>query len=293
MSSSKPFFVLLPGSWCPAAYYEKLTPLLEQQGYEALALDLPTTRGEGPPSTFYDDADFVRSRIERLADQGKKVIVVGNSYGGFLANECCKGVLASDRKSAGKEGGVIHVVILDSLLPPTGTTVAENLQGHIPLNFDNLPTDWLPGASPEMAHMAFFGSMSQEEGLKYGGMIANNSAKAFGDKITFAAYEHVATTVVVGSKDMALKPEVQEKRVDEVLRSGNMFVKKVSRGCETGSRRIDADIERSYWRSIIFHSCRIHRRLRRFASKLPKHPRRTKRSFAPRLRRSNVVSAKK
>ncbi|KAF2106448.1 Alpha/Beta hydrolase protein [Lophiotrema nucula] len=224
---SKPAFVLLPGAWCPSTFYEKLVPRLQDFGYDAYSLDLPSTleNEDTSPPSFYDDAKFVRLKIIELSDHGKTVVVVGNSYGGFLANEAIKGVLQSDRASVGKKGGVLHFVVLASLLPIVGKTVSEHLTGLIPIDLD-APVDWFPSGPAEMSAQAFLNHLPEEEGLKYGGLTRSHSSKSFKDPITYAAYDHIPTTVVIGMDDVALKPEVQEARVDEVIAAGNKHVKK-------------------------------------------------------------------
>jgi pimeloyl-ACP methyl ester carboxylesterase len=226
--TSKLCFLCLPGAWCPSTFYEKVIAKLLAQDYEAIALDPPSSLQESDTSApgFYDDANFVRATIEELSSAGKTVIVVGNSYGGFLATEACKGLLQPDRLSAGKKGGVAHIIIIGSLLAAKGKSVGDMLAGHIPLDF-GAPQDWFPPAPAEISWRTFFGSLPEEEGLKYGGMMRSHSSKSFMEPITFTAHEYIPTTVVIGSKDLALAAKVQEDRVDEVIAKGNNNIKKI------------------------------------------------------------------
>lgn len=124
MSTSKPTFVLVAGAFCPGFYFHKVVDRLASEGYDAFAVDLPTVgKKEGPPATAYDDSNLVRSKVEALLDEGKNVILVANSYGGFVVTEAAKGLGKTDRDTAGKTGGaLIHLIILGSVLTSLGST---------------------------------------------------------------------------------------------------------------------------------------------------------------------------
>ncbi|KAF2271156.1 alpha/beta-hydrolase [Lojkania enalia] len=229
-TSTKPSFILLPGAWCPATYYEKVTPKLESLGYETIALDLPSVgkKPDSPPASAYDDANFVRAKITELSNQGKDVIICANSYGNFVAFEASKGVSKADRQASGKPGGVVHLIVLDFLLAPIGKNVQEVIFPHIPVDGSKPVEDYLEPSMPvEVGGKFLFGSLSDEEQLHYGKMVQPHSAKSFTNPLTYAAYEHIPTTCVIGELDLALKPELQHESVDAAIAKGVGKIKKV------------------------------------------------------------------
>lgn len=79
-----------------------------------------------------------------------------------------------------------------------------------------------------MTGQLFFGSLPKDQQLYYGGMVKPHSVKAFSDPLTYAAYEHIPTTVVIGENDAALPPKFAHENVDKVIEKGVGTVKKIS-----------------------------------------------------------------
>jgi pimeloyl-ACP methyl ester carboxylesterase len=82
-----------------------------------------------------DDAAHFHNIAEKLADQGKDIVLVMHSYGGVVGTECSQGLSRTERKEAGKLGGIIRLVYLTSVVPEVGVSLRELLPG------DELP--WL------------------------------------------------------------------------------------------------------------------------------------------------------
>ena len=76
-------------------------------------------RDEAAPS-MYKDAEFLAGEVEKLADQGKDVILVGHSYAGLPMTECTKGLSKGERTSQGKSGGIVHLAYIAALVPAVG-----------------------------------------------------------------------------------------------------------------------------------------------------------------------------
>ena len=130
---SKPSLVIVPGSFSSAAIYYELVDKIRAHGYEVFVNNLPSTARHAPeePASMNDDAIFFRGIIEKLANQGKDVIVLPHSYGGVPGTEACKGVSKAERQKKGLPGGVIRIVYLSAIvLPEGGSTNSE--QGDPP-----------------------------------------------------------------------------------------------------------------------------------------------------------------
>src|SRR5262249_15137752 len=72
-------FGLVHGAWRGAWCWERLTPLLQQAGHDAVAMDLPI---DDNTASFDTQADVV---CDALDDCGEEVVAVGHSYGGNSA----------------------------------------------------------------------------------------------------------------------------------------------------------------------------------------------------------------
>ncbi|KAF2157078.1 hypothetical protein K461DRAFT_273197 [Myriangium duriaei CBS 260.36] len=111
--SSEPIFVLVPGFWHPGKCYQQLIDQVQQRGYDALALDNPSSGLTKPESkTVLDDAQNARSTIVKLIDQGRDVVVITHSYGGAPGGIAAQGLSKKDRQLAGKTGGVVGLVYM-------------------------------------------------------------------------------------------------------------------------------------------------------------------------------------
>ncbi|KAF2731037.1 alpha/beta-hydrolase [Polyplosphaeria fusca] len=231
---SQTTFLLIPGAFCPSTFFSLLTPLLTASGYSALALDNPSfgKSPSKPPASGYDDAAALRSTIERFADQGQNIILVANSYGGFVASEGTKNMSRRDRAAAGKPGGVVHIILLSSILVQVGQTVKDVLQGLTPFSMEveEGGDAYLPMMTLEMLGdmpVPLFQSLERGEQLKYAAMCREHCALAFADKATYAGYEHVPTTVVIGGRDVAFSVAFQEEQFEKAVERGVQGLRRV------------------------------------------------------------------
>jgi len=79
----KSSFVLIPGAGGMAWYWNRVAPILEQAGHEAIAVDLP---GDDDRATLSDYADIAAQAIGARSN----MIVVAHSLGGFTAPLFCE-----------------------------------------------------------------------------------------------------------------------------------------------------------------------------------------------------------
>lgn len=133
-STAKPAFVIVPGSFSPASFYDDLVAALRENGYETLIETLPSSARAppDPPATMEEDAALFHGIVEKLADQGKDVVIVTHSYGGVPGTECSKGLSKAERKEAGKPGGIARFVYVTSVVPPPGISSGDLMGDHLP-----------------------------------------------------------------------------------------------------------------------------------------------------------------
>jgi hypothetical protein len=205
MSPSKTAFLFVPGAWCPGYYYHKVAEKLQAQGHEAVYVDLPSVGRKDDAPGLQDDAAYVHSKATALLDAGNDLVIVGNSYGGFVTVEACKGLVEKRTSSSGQ---LKHIITINSPLGQKGQSADDLVGDQAPIPKDSTDPwiDPIPGA---IAYQVFFGSLGEEEGIKYGNMVAAQSLRALLEPLTFAAYEEVPCTVVISGKDIAFKTETQ------------------------------------------------------------------------------------
>jgi alpha-beta hydrolase superfamily lysophospholipase len=130
MAVQKPIIALVPGSFNYSAIYNSLIEKFTSLGHSLHAMELQTVgKRPGPLPTIYDDAASIASELEKLADEGKEIVLVGHSYGGIPVSQCMKGLSREAREKAGKPGGVVRVAYLTALVPALGEAAADVLEG--------------------------------------------------------------------------------------------------------------------------------------------------------------------
>jgi pimeloyl-ACP methyl ester carboxylesterase len=90
-----------------------------------------------------DDAAFFHGIVEELADQGKDVVLVTHSYGGVVGTEASKGLSKSERTEAGKDGGLVRLVYLTSVVPTPGNSLGD-LMGTLLPTYIKIDVSWKP-----------------------------------------------------------------------------------------------------------------------------------------------------
>ena len=144
--SSKPVFVLVPGSALTPSHYAYLQHLLLSQGYGALSALLPTV-GATSPVTAEDDAEYIRSRLllPVLDMEKHDVIMISHSYGGMPASAAARGLGKADRAAEGKTTSVLGQIFIATILPRGGdgkdifATFGGQLPPHLQVDVRNRP----------------------------------------------------------------------------------------------------------------------------------------------------------
>lgn len=131
---SKPYFLIVPGSFAPAGLYDNFVELVRANGLDIKAIHLETVGlepGKGrdtQPANMYDDAALIAKEVEALADEGREVILIPHSYGGMPATESTKGLSVQERQKKGKKGGLIRLAYKTVLLTTPGHSAMEVLE---------------------------------------------------------------------------------------------------------------------------------------------------------------------
>lgn len=93
MASLKPFIVIVMGSFQTPWHYSLLQTALQQAGYQADIVQLPSTGGWTPvPDAMGKDVIAVREAVTAQLEKGNDVIVVAHSQGGVGASGALQGL---------------------------------------------------------------------------------------------------------------------------------------------------------------------------------------------------------
>lgn len=137
----KPAIVIVHGSYHTPAPYDGLRKTLESHGYETYCPQLPCAELKNlvanPSTPDFDsdpishppqsaDSDVIKSLLKTLVqDEGKTVLLVAHSSGGWSASEAAVPEFQSEmRKKEGKEGGIIGVFYISAFLIAMGESVS-------------------------------------------------------------------------------------------------------------------------------------------------------------------------
>ncbi len=191
-------FVLIPGAGGTASFWYRVVPLLEAQGHDAIAVDLP---GADESAGLPEYTDLVVAAIGGRPD----VVLVAQSMGAFTAPMACARV------------PVGQLVLLNAMIPQPGETpgewwgntgsqearVAAAREGGYPAEFDvetyflnELPAEVLASGQA---------SGSQEADI------------SFGQPCAIEAWPDVPTRVISGREDRFFPLDFQRRLAKDRL----------------------------------------------------------------------------
>lgn len=133
MSAEKPVFVLAHGAWHPAWLYAPLKEALAKLGYALIVPPLPTMGTDAKDIAWDADVEKILQATGPLFAQGRKVILIGHSYGGIPACIATRGRGVSERQARGLEGGFLHIAFLCAFaMPSKGISQVDLMQNNLP-----------------------------------------------------------------------------------------------------------------------------------------------------------------
>lgn len=114
-AQSRSTYLLVHGAWHDAWSWHKITPLLREAGFNAVAFDLPGHGADTADAARVTLQDYV-NRVKWMADAvNGRVILVGHSMAGV--------VIAQAAEALGKDK-VEKLVFVDAFLPRNGESVS-------------------------------------------------------------------------------------------------------------------------------------------------------------------------
>lgn len=121
MSSTHPFFIILPGGSQNPTHYGYLAYLLQSAGYPTFSSLLPSIGNSGKVTT-QDDTDFIRDRmiLPILELEERDVVLVMHSYSGVPGSAAALGLGKKERIAQGKKAGIIGQIFYAAMLQKGG-----------------------------------------------------------------------------------------------------------------------------------------------------------------------------
>ncbi|KAI0110724.1 alpha/beta-hydrolase [Nemania sp. FL0031] len=236
-SALNPTVVICHGSYHTPAPYKHLRELLEADSIDTYCPQLPTSDltklnvgdinnpdfDREPPEGGYpqgtDDTDTILSILRRLVlEEGKRVLIVGHSYGGWVATNAARPELQEKtRKTQGLAGGVIGIFYIGAFVIPVGESVHSFFQPKdgtfmVPsyLEFHKLGQAGL-GTPKDDADKSFFNDLDETAAKTW--LATLTASPILTTKLSNDAYSALPCAYLILDGDEILPKEYQEKMV--------------------------------------------------------------------------------
>lgn len=182
--------VLVHGAFADGSSWSKVIPLLEARGYHVVAV-------QEPLSSLADDVAATRRALDL---QTGPVLLVGHSWGGAVITE------------AGNHDKVVGLVYLSAFAPDAGESVDDLGKGAPPLPWaQRLVVDaggfaWLP---PDAVATYMAPDLPAAESAVVASVMQPIQTKAFGEKVTTAAWRAKRSWYIRTEQDQMIDPRAQ------------------------------------------------------------------------------------
>ncbi|MFD3947297.1 alpha/beta fold hydrolase [Streptomyces sp. NPDC058579] len=183
----RPTLLLVHGSWHGAWCWEKVTPVLEADGWPTRAIDLPSA---GSRADMQDDARAILRELENIDGP---VVVVAHSYGGIPVSQ-----------AVAEARNVSHIVFLAAFQLDVDESLLGFLAEPVPPSQDGLD------AVPENPVALFYGDVPAADAEAAVERLVPQSAKANSDALTAAGWHTVPSTYILCEDDQALPAPTQQ-----------------------------------------------------------------------------------
>lgn len=131
-SGRKPTIALAPAAWHAPIHYFKYTEELRRAGHDIVTHRLPSCNSTHPETqSVAVDAAFIRQTLLMPAiNAGKEVVLITHSYSGGPGGVAAKGLTVTERRAAGKAGGIIGLIYISAFIAKEGQTLLDGSGGQ-------------------------------------------------------------------------------------------------------------------------------------------------------------------
>lgn len=191
MPATKPTIILVHGAFADATGWQKVIPLLEEKGFNVVAVQNP----------LKSIADDVATTKRMIASQTGDVVLVGHSYGGVIISGAGAG-----------ESKVKALVYIAAFAPDAGEKIGELIAQFPP---SSLPTAIVPDSAGYLYidrakfHEVFAQDVSKTESYVMAATQKPVAGASFGEPLAAAAWNTVPSWYVVSAQDRAINPDLE------------------------------------------------------------------------------------
>ncbi|KAL8943472.1 MAG: hypothetical protein Q9211_000969 [Gyalolechia sp. 1 TL-2023] len=200
---SLPHVVLIPGFWEGPSVYDAVVRALKAHNYSAQTIPLSSTGQPSPNNpSMKDDVAVFRSVIAPLVEQeGKDVLLVAHSAGGFLGPMAIEGLSSKERAAAGKKGGVSKIVFLAG-------AIWEEGYKHGPLPFFDYQGNEMYCKDPAAL---LFNDLDPSTASSWVSKLRCQPSSGWDDVVDYAGWRNVPSVYLICEQDAILNPALQEQ----------------------------------------------------------------------------------
>lgn len=208
--ASKPVILIVHGAWHTPSHFSLLITHLQSQGYEALCPFLPTCNNVVLPNpTMYDDIAVIRKIVEKMANQGKEIVVLLHSYGGVVGTDALAGLGKKDAAA----GGIIRIIYMCAFIPFEDESLNDIFGGNAPPFLMPQPDGTVLADDPA-EH--FYSDLEPDDQQHWVSALVAHSFVASHSKVTKAAWREIPLTYFYCEGDRSLSLELQEMMVGRI-----------------------------------------------------------------------------
>lgn len=233
--SNNTIVVFAPGAWSAGSAFDDFRKLLNQVGISSLAMDHLSNGAEPPTKGLGDDTSLLRQILTDFADQGKRIVLVGHSYGGIVISAAATGMGLEERSRFGKPGGVVFLVFMAAIVAPRGKSLRDVIGGQLwpwmlvqvsrnPLRFGKSSLTAMQGnyvrPDPTVELVQDIPKHVKDSRQKHAH--PHICLGAFLEPATEESWHSIASAYILCTEDIALPPSVQDRMV-EILPNPRVF----------------------------------------------------------------------
>ncbi|KAL8832862.1 MAG: hypothetical protein Q9170_004728 [Blastenia crenularia] len=146
-----------------------------------------------------EDISAIKSKLEDISGEGKEIIAVMHSAGGFLGSNALEGLSAKHRAEQGLKGGVVGIVFVTGAIYPEGFE-------HGDLPFGEVKEGALLCANPKNI---LFNDLDDAVADEWVAKLKPQPASGWNGTITYCGWKDIPSVYLVCEKDNAIPEQIQ------------------------------------------------------------------------------------
>ena len=162
-----------------------------------------------------DDAAAIASELHISADEGKDIVLVMSSYGGFPGTQAAFGLSKASRAKKALRGGIISLVYIAAHMPQIGQCTSDFGAG-LPVGDAYMSVEY----SPEMAQAVFPDLSDPEEQKRYFERMSDHSRVSFDGKSKHTGWKEAKSYYMHMKKDDIINPDLQLRIISGAKEQG-------------------------------------------------------------------------